>query len=102
MPYMCHPLHQYPFLGHPHRLQPRITIALPQPTSPTNIDHHHFAPNRCRRHKHRPFEARSFICSSTKTQAIFPFEIRAPTPTLEHGFRLKLVLYPSGGRVYID
>ncbi|MFS7908288.1 hypothetical protein Hanom_Chr01g00081411 [Helianthus anomalus] len=30
MPHTCHPLHQYPFLGHPHRLLPQITVALPQ------------------------------------------------------------------------
>ncbi|MFS7931752.1 hypothetical protein Hanom_Chr04g00359671 [Helianthus anomalus] len=30
MPHTCHPLHQYPFLGHQHHLLPQITVALPQ------------------------------------------------------------------------
>ncbi|MFS7942788.1 hypothetical protein Hanom_Chr06g00492611 [Helianthus anomalus] len=43
MTHTCHPLHQYLFLGHPHRLLPQITVALPQ----TSVTYQHRPPPLC-------------------------------------------------------
>ncbi|MFS7978022.1 hypothetical protein Hanom_Chr10g00910791 [Helianthus anomalus] len=43
MPHMCHPLHQYPFLGHPRSLLPQITVVLPQ----TCVTYQHRPPLLC-------------------------------------------------------
>ncbi|MFS7898989.1 hypothetical protein Hanom_Chr00s038791g01773411 [Helianthus anomalus] len=72
MPHTCHPLHQYPFLGHSHRLLPQITVALlqtcvtyqhPTTTALPQIDVGDITTAHSK--------ARSFICSSTKSQAMF-------------------------------
>ncbi|MFS7913824.1 hypothetical protein Hanom_Chr07g00666971 [Helianthus anomalus] len=43
MPHMCHPLHQYPFLGHPRSLLLQITVALLQ----TCVTYQHRPPPLC-------------------------------------------------------
>ncbi|MFS7974302.1 hypothetical protein Hanom_Chr09g00867071 [Helianthus anomalus] len=43
MTHTCHPLHQYLFLGDPHRLLPQITVALPQ----TSVTYQHRPPPLC-------------------------------------------------------
>ncbi|MFS7955777.1 hypothetical protein Hanom_Chr07g00646581 [Helianthus anomalus] len=74
MPHTCHPLHQYLFLGYPHRLLPKITVSLPQ----TCVTYQHRPPLLCPKSMSttspQPIRKRVAlfaICSSTKTQATF-------------------------------